>query len=1110
MPRTKQSARGKKRGRRAAKGSEEVDDKMEVETSDQADSETVKQLDESQTSEVADESHASEVADESHASEVADESHASEVADESHASEVADESHASEVADESQAFETADESINLEQGNGSVCKDTEAQEVNENDNTKIDEGREDSEENTVKETQDNGCEINANSNKEDMLVEEGIDENFEKSEEKKIDKPEEVIIPYKPHTFPDFSSLQLIEKWEWHIRIFPIDQADIRTCVLESVSKIAQETWFYIDKKNYGMGAFDLCLRSTNDAAMVMLKTLHAPMTYRYVTIQVNRRAKNKEQIEKIRAKASLKEKTENETDDDEVEEEIEKMPYTEVEETATLLLDYYHTPTFEKIKGKEKKRSLFVKYLPESTSKELLNVLFPVANNLDIIKTGKGRRVGDLNVTSASNVPGICNSYIAIHINGDERICLDWKEENIDDGVQPEAYTGESPWEILPRTFEIEYEMVPDMHEDETIQYRKRKREMEIENRKNRPKLDGRRSKDNNRSKPDRPKAEMNRSRPDGNRGKEVVRSKTEGIRPLLEGLKGEKRERRSRWDKVPVAGADVIKLQMEMNEKIQSQLALLQSVTAGVIPSLMDAPILGGRSRDTSRKDKKRDRGNRFRKASESSRVSDDSRHSRERALDRKERSRDRERRDSHGRSSPPSRMGRFDIPVHGGHFGGGRSQSFMGYNDRERGGRFSDYPADSYGFRNRYDDMGGGPMDDPRGFGQFDDMGRGRFEPRGGGFFEPPARGGNYFDSPARGGLLDNPVRGGGHLDNQGRGGHFGNQGRGRFDQSGRGGGRFDHHGRGSGSSDKSGRGSNAESTGRGGSRGDRGRGGGFENRNRGGGGYENRGRGKNFGRGASAGGQQNFGGQNFGNQQTAFGYPNNYGNQNNNYTPQNSYSSRPTYNQQGSFGNQQANQMPTQQTDYNTQPTQQTDYNSQQTPQTGYSTQAIQQNVYTNQAYGNQQATYDQTAWGQQAYGTQQTYGSAGTTLTDGYWGQTDYTAQSGTATSNTPAVGQQQDYTASYGQQANNQATSISNYAYNTQSMGNVSANAADYSADAAFANQGFYTANPVATGVTDGTYGAYSTQDPNAAYGTTQQQSNLTTAYNFAQYPSSS
>lgn len=37
--------------------------------------------------------------------------------------------------------------------------------------------------------------------------------------------------------------------------------------------------------------------------------------------------------------------------------------------------------------------------------------------------------RVGDLNVTSASNVPGICNSYIAIHINGDESICLDWKE---------------------------------------------------------------------------------------------------------------------------------------------------------------------------------------------------------------------------------------------------------------------------------------------------------------------------------------------------------------------------------------------------------------------------------------------------------------------------------------------------------------------------------------------------------------------------------------------------------------------------------------------------------------------------------------------------------
>lgn len=44
-------------------------------------------------------------------------------------------------------------------------------------------------------------------------------------------------------------------------------------------------------------------------------------------------------------------------------------------------------------ISGKEKKRSLYVKYLPESTSKELLNVLFPVANNLDIITAADGRR---------------------------------------------------------------------------------------------------------------------------------------------------------------------------------------------------------------------------------------------------------------------------------------------------------------------------------------------------------------------------------------------------------------------------------------------------------------------------------------------------------------------------------------------------------------------------------------------------------------------------------------------------------------------------------------------------------------------------------------------
>lgn len=175
MPRTKQAARGKKRGRRAAKGSEEVDDKMEVETSDQVDNQTVKQLDESQTSEVADESQASE------------------------------------VADESQTFEIADESITSEQGNGSVCKDTEVQEVNENDNTRIDAGREESEENSVKDTQDNAFGITANG-KEEVPIE-GVDENLENSEEKKIEKPEEIIIPYKPHTFPDFSSLQLIGKF---------------------------------------------------------------------------------------------------------------------------------------------------------------------------------------------------------------------------------------------------------------------------------------------------------------------------------------------------------------------------------------------------------------------------------------------------------------------------------------------------------------------------------------------------------------------------------------------------------------------------------------------------------------------------------------------------------------------------------------------------------------------------------------------------------------------------------------------------------------------------------------------------------------------------------
>lgn len=150
---------------------------------------------------------------------------------------------------------------------------------------------------------------------------------------------------YRPQTIPNFCNSSLIEKWEWHLKFFPIDQADIRSCVLETVSKIAQETWMYVDKSNYGMGTYELCVKTPNDAAMIMLKTLSLPMTYRYLTVEITKRGQNEEEREKMSKGKELDE----ESDGD----ESDNLPYKEVVEKATLLLDFLYTPGIEKVKGK-------------------------------------------------------------------------------------------------------------------------------------------------------------------------------------------------------------------------------------------------------------------------------------------------------------------------------------------------------------------------------------------------------------------------------------------------------------------------------------------------------------------------------------------------------------------------------------------------------------------------------------------------------------------------------------------------------------------------------------------------------------------------------------
>ncbi|GFR80942.1 stress protein DDR48 [Elysia marginata] len=633
------------------------------------------------------------------------------------------------VAEESSVGQECDESMNQNNENGDKEeKSTEIDSVD--DQEKMEEAQQKEEEMATanEETEMESSEhlekkmdeLEEHTENQEHEKTEGEDEMSESKDEKQVDStkeevsPEEIqVTPYLPHTIPDVTDNKLKEKWEWHMRIYPIDQSDIRRCVLDSVSKIAQETWYYIDKNNYGMGSYDLCMRSFTDTAMVMLKTLRAPMLYRYVTVEVSRRAKSAAEIEKIKQNHPLppegSSKEESGDSEDRIEEAIEKLPYTEVVESATLHLDYYHTIQCDKVKGKEKKRSLYVKYLPECTSKELLKVLFPVAINLDIISTGAGRRVGDLDVASEDNLRGVIQAYVTVYINGCKNIGFGWKEGDLDDGVTNPVSPQESPWELLPREDEVAFEAVPEIAEDSVVQYRKRKRDMEIQHRR---------------------AAEMQMRH---NRGE---------------------RRRETRWDSnagnVPPPGAEIVHLQRAMNAKIQNQLALLHAVGdrpprpprgPPAPPGLMGGPPdlhlrpMG----PVGMRDRKRDRFER----------------------DRIDMEMPGRRRDfppfGPGRMGPPERemRGRPDfLPRDRDRmFEGGRGRGPpMGmYN---RGGRFDRGDSERgrpFGGRIGGGDSRGRGFDfHPRGGGQFDHIGRGRggFESRGRG------RGGEAFGQKGMG--------------------------------------------------------------------------------------------------------------------------------------------------------------------------------------------------------------------------------------------------------------------------------------------------------------------------------------------------------------------
>lgn len=82
--------------------------------------------------------------------------------------------------------------------------------------------------------------------------------------------------------------------------------------------------FFRISHCFYTCRSFEMCLKSWNDATVVMLKLLHVPVTYRYITIQVTKRGESKAETAEQDAKTN-----------DEAEKENDSEIYTEVEETG-------------------------------------------------------------------------------------------------------------------------------------------------------------------------------------------------------------------------------------------------------------------------------------------------------------------------------------------------------------------------------------------------------------------------------------------------------------------------------------------------------------------------------------------------------------------------------------------------------------------------------------------------------------------------------------------------------------------------------------------------------------------------------------------------------
>lgn len=222
-------------------------------------------------------------------------------------------------------------------------------------------------------------------------------------------KETQITIPrYSPHSIPNWDLKEMKERWNWNIRIFPIDQEDCRNCLLESATKIAQESWYYVPKRKNGQGIAELSMASPSEAKQVMGRILRMPFYYRYVTVEINCYGGTNS------------------------EKEPPEGPFTEVIGTASVVMD---STKCERIKntaksiGSVKRRNLWVRYLPENTSVDLLRVLFPLSQSSPEVQTHDDLRIGVVETNSKTDVLVFMKTYLTVTVNGKHVLALQNKE---------------------------------------------------------------------------------------------------------------------------------------------------------------------------------------------------------------------------------------------------------------------------------------------------------------------------------------------------------------------------------------------------------------------------------------------------------------------------------------------------------------------------------------------------------------------------------------------------------------------------------------------------------------------------------------------------------